>query len=96
MTMTHIKKHNARIGHHWFEQATLRFFRSRIGRKVYTGPGGVFFVSSEQFELSAYVAPRRYTVRQYHPDTGAIDTVGPFNERSRYEAVRDAKSAAAG
>ena len=95
MEIEQIKATNAAKGYHWFEASTLRFFLSRIGRTVYEGPGGIYFVSSEQFEASSGErAPRRYTVRSFNPETGNINTVGQFNQLSRGQAVRLAKHCA--
>ena len=78
-----VKDANARRGHHFFEPGTMRFFRSRCPLTAYFGPGGTYFVTSEQFVDSRGVrAPRRYTVRQQMPD-GSVDTVGPFNKYGR-------------
>jgi hypothetical protein len=94
-TMTAIKAANAEAGYHWFEPGTLRFFASRVGDTVYQGPGGVYFVSSEQFKMTGRPdGPRRYTVRRFLPETGAVVTVGPFCESSRVDCVRACKRAA--
>lgn len=70
MTIEQIKSANAAAGFHFFEPDTLRFFRSRIGSKVY---GGRFFVTSEEGPSGG----RRYTVREALPD-GRIQTIEPF------------------
>ena len=96
-SMYEIELANARAGYYFFEPGTLRFFRSRIGETVYEGPGGIYFVTSEQFEDSrGRRAPRGYTVRQFFADTGQIETVGPFNAWTRAEANTRARWAAAG
>lgn len=96
-TMTAIKAANKAAGRYWFEPGTLRFFDSHVGQTVYQGAGGVYFVSSERFHGSrGYSAPRRYTVRQFDPETGAVDTVGPFNELMRSAAIAKAKGASDG
>jgi hypothetical protein len=69
----------------------MRFFRSRVGSTVYSGPGGHYFVSSEQYDGMSGRHPRRYTVREWHPETADISTVGPFNELSRSQAITRAK-----
>jgi hypothetical protein len=69
--MSDVRSVNARAGQHWFEPATMRFFRSRVGDTLY---GQRYFVSSEQFD---YNSPRLYTVRELNDD-GGIDTVGEF------------------
>lgn len=84
-SMRHVREANRDHGHYWFEPATLRFFRSRPGRRLY---GGRYFISSEQFVGSnGYRAPRRYTVREVSAD-GSIDTVGAFQAyETRAQAV---------
>ena len=86
---------NAHRGH-WFDRDTLRFFRSRISEEVYQGPGGVFFVSSEQFTSGNYSEPRRYTVRRFVETDGSIDSATEFNVLGRAQAHRQAKALAAG
>jgi hypothetical protein len=91
-TIDEIKDANRRHGLNWFSADSMRFFRSRISRTVYQGAGGVFFVSSERFVGSNGVpAPRKYTVRQFNPETGAIDTVSAFNELPEWQAHRIAQ-----
>jgi len=84
-TVEDIKRHHRG---HWFSLGAMRFFRSRVGQTVYQGPGGVFFVSSEQFNDDT---PRRYTVRRYDPEADTIGTIGEFNKLSRTSAIREAK-----
>lgn len=77
-----IDEYNPGVGRHWFDASTKRFFRSRLPQSGYRGPGGTFFVSSEQFVGSDHIpARRRYTVRQLKD--GDIKTVGEFNVLSR-------------
>ena len=91
ISMDDVKRANARRGHCWFERGTLRFFRSRVGQVAYRGPGGTYFVSSEQFVSSnGWHAPRKYTVRLQQAD-GSIDTVGEFNTLTRGVAIRRAQ-----
>ena len=90
-TMDDIKIINKQTGHYFFSPDTMRFFRSRVGDTVYQGVGGVFFVTSEQFtDSKGYTTERKYTVRQFFPDTGNIETVTGFNELSYSRAVRRA------
>ena len=68
------------VGSHWFEPATLGFFRGRVGYEVY---GGRYFVSSEQGGRDIWGGQRRYTVREVrYNDEGrfSINTVGEFGE----------------
>lgn len=80
---------------HWFDADAARFFRSILPKLAFYGPGGVYFVTSEQFVGSDGVAaPRRYTVRAWHG--GRVDTVGEFNTLSRNRAVSLAEQLSGG
>ena len=53
-----------RVGRHFFDASTLRFFSARVATVAYTGGGASFFVTSEQFKPPrGPAAPRLYTVR---------------------------------
>ena len=79
-----IKAANETAGHHFFERGAMRFFRSRVCRKVHhVGGGGAFFVTSEQFSASSV---RRYSVRGVDA-SGKVDTVGDFQ---RFATARQA------
>jgi len=85
MNITEIKRANKANGGHWFEPATMRFFNSRVESRVYEGPGGVYFVTSERRERDM---PKRYSVRVFDPSTGDIDTVGEFQAFDNLAEVR--------
>jgi hypothetical protein len=96
-TIPRIKAANRAAGFHWFDEDTLAFFDSRVEDAVYEGPGGVFFVSSEQFHGSdGDSGPRRWTVRRFDPETADIETVGPFNVLDRDAAREAARQLASG
>ena len=86
---------------HWFDDDTIRFFRTRMGPEYWVRTSDkpddfVFvFVTSEQNQgfMSGTTYPRRYTVR-YMDARGEIDTLGPFCELSRPVALRIAKQIA--
>ncbi|MBW3127279.1 hypothetical protein [Hymenobacter profundi] len=85
-----IKAAHQNHGGHFFSAGALRFFRSRISEKVYQGPGGIYFVTSEQFDERS---PRLYTVRCFQPQSRGIDTIGLFQQhttgrRAHAEAAR--------
>lgn len=68
-----IERINRDHGQHFFDSDTKRFFRSKILPTAYQGPGGIFFVTSEQFVASdGTKAARQYTVRRFDPETGNI------------------------
>lgn len=97
MDIDDIKMANKAAGQFFFEPSTLRFFRSRIGKTVYEGPGGIYFVTSEQFvPSSGRPAPRLYTVRRFNPETKSVDTVGEFNQMSKSSANTAARKLADG
>ena len=87
-TIAEIKQINKDKGQCFFEASTMRFFKSRILPHVYSGPGGVYFVTSEQFDEKS---PRLYTVRQFMPHTGDIKTCGEFYAMKQAEAQDTAK-----
>lgn len=95
-TIADIKAANRAIGGHFFDRDTIRFFASRVLDTVYEGPGGVFFVTSEQFRGSTHTEPRNYTVRKFDPETGSVDTMSGFNNLTKGKAQRAARDAAAG
>ena len=88
---TELKEANWAAGFHFFDRDSMRFFRSRVIPTVYAGPGGVFFVTSEQFDEKS---TRNFTVRKFDPKTGGVDTLGEFNKSSRADALRAARNAA--
>ena len=65
---------------HFFDPATMRFFKSRIGA-VRCKCGVWFFVTSEQPPHG----PRMFSVRRMELD-GDINTVGEFCSMSSYQA----------
>jgi hypothetical protein len=85
-----IKTANRSAGRYFFSPDSMRFFRSRISERVHQGPGGIYFVTSEQYDDRC---PRLYSVRRFLPDGADIDTVGSFQEhatayRAHAEAAR--------
>lgn len=87
-SMNDIKRINKEKGFYFFSPDTMRFFKSRVGDSVFQGIGGIFFVTSEQFD---YDSERKYTVREFNPETGNIKTIGDFNELSYSQARSRAK-----
>jgi hypothetical protein len=90
MTISEIRQANAAAGFHFFSDGAMKFFRSRVDTQVYEGPGGVFFVTSEQLEFRDYSAPRMWTVHQVRPD-GSIDGASEFQQ---YDSLKEARKAA--
>ena len=70
-------------GSHFFDEATLRFFSSRIQSKIY---GGCYFITSERDNYRDS-NPRFYTIRKYEGGL-RIETVGEFCQyRTKAQAV---------
>jgi hypothetical protein len=94
-TMAMIRAKNKEVGHNWFSRGAMEFFNSRIERGVYQGSGGIYFVSSEQFlPYDSEPKPRKYSVRQFDPETGHVNTVNSFNDMTREDAIAKAKELA--
>lgn len=83
-TLDDIRTAMTQNGSHWWDRDSMRFFQTRVGDKVYQGSGGVFFVSSERCSDE----PRKYSVRQFIPETLGIETIGGFNTMTRCAAHR--------
>lgn len=95
-TVETIKAKNREAGQHFFDGDTMRFFRSRVEREVFEGPGGVFLVTSEQFVMGEDTRPREWTVRRFDPETGGVATVEGANDLTRASALRCARELADG
>lgn len=86
--MKQLKLYARQHGSHFFDPDTMRFFRSRVGDKMYPAPDGIYFVTSEQYDASS---PRLYTVR-FMNEKGDISTIGEFQGYATGKAAaREAK-----
>jgi hypothetical protein len=82
------------LSRHWFDPSSMRWFRCRLPQSGVSGPGGVYFVSSEKGPRET--SPRAYTVRRLE-GPGKIENVGEFcGYASRSSANRAALRAAKG
>lgn len=85
-----IRQANKDAGYNWFSKDTMRFFSSRVGRKVYPTAWGAYFVTSERLDDS----PRLYTVRRairYGKSKGVVITEGDFQaHKTAREAHKEA------
>jgi hypothetical protein len=98
-TIRSIEAANKLSGMHFFDGDAKRFFSSRILGPVFEGPGGVYFVTSEQFRSfgGSDFIPRRYSVRRFDPHTGSVETAGTFQaHKSALQAKRHARDYASG
>jgi hypothetical protein len=74
--MAELKRANKKLGHHWFSEGTMRFFKSQIESEL-TSEG--YFISSERPPHGA----RAYAVRLARED-GSITTIGKVCEHKTY------------
>lgn len=77
-------------GSHWWDKDTMKFFATRIESEVFSGPGGIYFVTSEQPPHG----PRMCSVRQFDPVQRKIKTVGEFCSMSKADAKKQARKLA--
>lgn len=89
-----------RSGSHFFDEATMRYFRSRCDWQTFAAPDGWYFVTSEKHE-SAFARinePRMYTVRCLRVctrDNGSRDVALYELERfQNYRSLNSARTAA--
>jgi hypothetical protein len=80
-TITEIKNASKENGGFFFDKGTMKFFNSRIGKKVYYGK---YFITSERYDDSC---PRKYTVRICNDD-GSIDSVSTFQQ---FSSIKEAE-----
>ncbi len=90
-SIAELKEANRAAGGHFFDRDTMRFFNSKILPNLYTGPGGVFFVTSE----AQTEATRAYSVRTFNPKTANVNSFGEFNKWTRAAALKIARECAA-
>ena len=83
-TINDIVRRNQDAGHHFFDDASMRFFDSKVYDRVFSN---AYFVTSEQ----APAGLRRYSVRRMDWASGAVETIGDFQE---FDSLRDAYRAA--
>ena len=82
LTINDIQSAMRARGSHWWDPGTMRSFGSRVHSQVYSGPGGIYFVTSEQMPYSG----RACTVRQYLPDASWVENVGDVSSQDREAA----------
>jgi len=78
-------------GSHWWDPSSMRFFGTRVHSQVYSGPGGIYFVTSEKPPYGS----RACTVRQYLPESAEVETIGDCADSTKHCAHRDARELAA-
>lgn len=66
-------------GGHFFDDGTMRFFKSRTPQYAIRQGQYFYFITSEKFD---YDSPRLYTIRCMCEKCGSITTLGNFQEYS--------------
>lgn len=79
-TMEDVIRANKKAGQHWFDEDTMRFFKSDFG-KLYSNK---YFISSEKSPHN----PRRWSIRKVNWKTGDVDTVGEFQQFSTQASAK--------
>lgn len=57
---------------HWFSPDVLKFFKSKLSESLIYTDNKILFFSSEQGPNGV----RMYSIREYDPENGNIDTIG--------------------
>lgn len=71
MTLNEFKLLNKQVGSHWFDDATIAFFSSRISN--WNESNGLFITSE-----AGPNGIRAYSVRKANFETGEVKTIGEF------------------
>jgi len=77
---------NRNSGRHFFEQSTMRFFKSRTQEYGIELDNYIYFITSEQFD---YDHKHLYTIRVMCKYCGAVEEIGGFQN---YETMQKAKT----
>lgn len=77
--MNMVRSKNMSAGYHFFDDATMKLFSSRIVGNDFNTENDVYFGTSERDTLGiAYGGKRMYTIRKFNKETARIETVGEF------------------
>lgn len=85
MKIAEIRQANKKAGFRFFERATMRFFKTKVVSEVF----GSWF-ANEAFFVTSETRPdgvTRYTVRRFDCKTGAVETVGEFQQFTQRSAA---------
>ena len=74
VTTWDIRRENSAAGFHFFDQAAMRWFSSRVLPTIHTDGSRLLFVTSERDTWND--KPRLYTVREFDLTTAEIITHG--------------------
>ena len=71
-----IKDKSQKLAKHFFNQDTMRFFKSRISELTWKIEKSIYFITSEK---NRYEDPRKFTIRE-STELGDIKTIGEFQQ----------------
>ena len=83
MKMNDVIRHNKKVGQHFFDKETMKYWGSRVETELF--PNNTFVTSEDTYDRNG----RLYTVRMYDPNTGRIKTLNSFQE---FDNLRDAEN----
>lgn len=77
ISINEIQRRMRDAGSHWWDRDSMRFFGTRVASSVYSGPGGVFFVTRDGRNFDwRETGNTGYSVREYRVDANDIKTRG--------------------
>lgn len=83
MTLDEFRRLNKSKGFHWFDDASMKFFATKI---VHWDTATGYFISSELPPFKGV----RFSIRKADFETGKVETIGALGQ---YETLPDAKEA---
>lgn len=79
-TLESIKVESLSKGSKFFSPEFKAAFKTRYSKRVAEGPGGVFFVTSEEIPTASGIPERRFAVRSYNPLSGDVSDVSALGQ----------------
>jgi len=84
-TIAQIRQHNKAAKQHWFDERSMKYFNTRI--EIEPDENHIFITS----ETPDDDTPRKFSLRQYHPRCGMVDTLGEFWKYKTLDEAEDAR-----
>lgn len=95
MTLEQIKADSLAKGAKFFTPESKAAYKTRYSKRTAAGPGGVFFVTSEEIPTASGVPERRFAVRSFNPVSGEVTLISALGQYATdYAAHVAAKSLA--
>lgn len=87
-----MRESSRKADYHFFDRETMRFFNSRVEEVTHVTAHTktrVLFITSESYGRYD-TEPPRFTVREFFPATGKVNTIGEFMQYSTLDAAKTA------